>query len=67
MEIDYPNLVWEMWATSPEGEKVYCGCADKAEAANAFGEAIKERGFTDFKKNQTDRGNAGQTLMKRMN
>jgi hypothetical protein len=65
-EIDYPNLVWEMYATSPDGEKVYCGSADYARGANLLLAALVERGFTETRKQQVLRGNDGTNLLPRL-
>lgn len=65
-EPDYPNLVWEMYATTPEGEKVYCGSCDYARGANLLMDAMRERGFTDLSKNQVMRGNHGYSTLRRV-
>lgn len=66
IDLDFPNLVWEMYAVSPEGEHCYCGSSDTAKGAHYFKGALEERGFTKFEKHQVLRENAGQSLLKRV-
>lgn len=62
---DYPLLVWEMYATSPQGERTYMGCCDTEHAADMFSMLASESGFTEFEKRQVVRGNHGTSMLPR--
>ena len=60
---DYPNLVWEMFATAPDGDKVCVGNCDYERGADLLLEALAEKGFTSCEKRQVLRENAGRLLL----
>lgn len=62
---DYPLLVWEMYANSPEGERVYMGCCDYEDAADRFGLLAAASGYSAFEKRQVLRGNHGTSMLQR--
>lgn len=66
MYIDYPNLVWEIFITDPEGVRCYDGGYAYIRNVKIRLDELAKRGYTEPEIKQVLLGNHGQSMFPRV-